>query len=100
MSKEKLYFKDIDDESCYPLFERLNDARLDGLKKVTLVEAILDNDNPDYIWCGHQGEVGERQECKKAICSFYSSKSGRGVCEHRGSLYQHGEEVEFDVPQL
>jgi hypothetical protein len=100
MAKEKLYFTSIDDTSCYTLFDRLNDARLDGLKKVTLIEAILDNDNPDYIWCGHQGEVGDRQECKKSICSFYSSKSGRGVCKHRGSLYLHGEEVEFDVPQI
>lgn len=99
MAKEKLYFESIDDTNCYPLSDRLNDARLEGLDKVTLVEAIPDNDNPDYIWCGHQGEVGERQECKKAICSYYESKSGRGVCRHRGNLYQHGEEVVFDVPQ-
>jgi hypothetical protein len=97
MAKEKLYFESIDDTSCYPLSDRLNDAKLEGLKKVTLVEAIPDNDNVDYIWCGHQGEVGERQECKKSICSYYESKSGRGVCRHRGNLYQHGEEVTFDV---
>jgi len=98
MAKEKLYFESIDDTSCYPLSDRLNDAKLEGLKKVTLVEAIPDNDNVDYIWCGHQGEVGERQECKKSICSYYESKSGRGVCKHRGNLYQHGEAVTFDVP--
>lgn len=28
---------------------------------------------------------------------LYSSKSGRGVCEHRGQLYLHEEEVIIDV---
>ena len=96
-NKEKLYFLDIDDNNCYSLSDRLNDAKLEGLEKVTLVEAIPDNDNPDYIWCGVQGEVGERSECKKSICLYYESKSGRGVCKHRGNLYSHGEEVEFKV---
>ena len=99
MTKEKLYFESIDDTNCYPLSDRLNDARLEGLEKVTLVEAIPDNGNPYYIWCGYQGEVGERQECKKVICSYYESKSGRGVCRHRGNLYTHGEKIVFDVPQ-
>ncbi len=96
----KLYFLNIDDTNCYPLSDRLNDARLEGLNKVTLVEAILDNDNPDYIWCGEQGEVGERSECRKSFCSYYESKSGRGICKHRGNLYTHGEEITFDVPKF
>jgi hypothetical protein len=97
MAKQKLYFSSIDDTSCYTLADRLNDAKLEGLDEVTLIEAIPDNSNPDYIWCGHQGEVGEREGCKKAICPFYKSKSGRGVCKHRGNLYQHGEEATFKV---
>lgn len=99
MTKEKLYFESIDDTSCYPLTDILNDAYTEGLEKVTLVEAIHDNNNPNFIWCSYKGEVGEKQECKKAICSYYSSKSGRGICEHRGNLYKHGEEVVFDVPK-
>ena len=98
MKTEKLYFLNIDDTNCWTLSERLNDARLEGLKNVTLIEVIPGNGNPDYIFCGQQGEVGERQECKKSICSYYESKSGRGVCKHRGHLYQHGEEVTFTVP--
>ena len=97
MQKEKLYFLNIDDTNCYPLSDRLNDAKIEGLEKITLVEAIIDNENPDYIWCGYQGEVTEREDCKKSICSYYESKSGRGVCKHRGNLYQHGEEIEFSV---
>ena len=98
MKNEKLYFLNIDDTNCYPLSDRLNDARLEGLEKVTLVEAIPDNDNPDYVWCAQHGEVTERQECKKSICSYYESKSRRGVCSNRGNLYYHGNEVTFNVP--
>lgn len=98
-AKEKLYFENIDDTTCYPLSDRLNDARLEGLREVTLVEAIPDNNNPEYIYCGLAGEVGERSECKKAECSSYSSTSGRGKCKHRGNLYTHGDEITFDVPQ-
>ena len=95
---EKLYFLDIDDTNCYPLSDRLNDARLEGLEKVTLVEAIPDNDNVDFVWCSHYGEVSDRDQCKKSFCPHYESKSGRGVCKHRGNLYTHGDEVTFDVP--
>lgn len=96
-TKEKLYFDSVDDTFCTPLADKIDDARFEGLKEITLVEAIPDTDNPDYIWCGYQGEVGERQECKKAFCSYYESKSGRGKCKHRGSLYRHGDEVTFQV---
>jgi hypothetical protein len=95
--KEKLYFLNIDDTNCYPLSDRINDARIEGLEKVTLVEAIPDNDNTDYIWCSHYGEVVDRDQCKKTYCPHYESKSGRGVCKHRGNLYCHGDEVTFDV---
>jgi len=32
-------------------------------------------------------------------CPAYTSKSGRGVCELRGKLYEHGNEVVFNVPK-
>lgn len=97
MKKEKLYFRDIDDTTCYNLQTRLEDAQDEGLETVTLIEAVLDNDNPDYIYCGYNGEVGEREECRKSFCYNYDSKSGRGVCKHRGNLYCHGEEIVFKV---
>lgn len=99
MSKEKLYFKDVNDTFCTSLKTRLEDARLDGLKKITLIEAIPDDITSEYVWCTHEGEVSEKDMCRKSECELYSSKSGRGVCEHRGKLYLHGEEVTFDVPQ-
>lgn len=97
MSKEKLYFEDIDHTICKPLSGYIEDAKSEGLKSITLVEAIPDNQTTDYIWCTAHGEVIGRDDCKKSICSLYSSKSGRGVCSERGNLYLHGEEVIFEV---
>lgn len=99
MKAEKLYFKSIDDTFCSSLEGFVNDARLDGFTEVTLIEAIPDNENVDYIWCAHHGEVTERSYCKKSICSYYESKSGRGQCSSRGHLYSHGEEITFNVSQ-
>lgn len=96
-NKEKLYFRDTDDTTCRPLNWHLDDARDEELTEVTLIEAIPDNDNVDYVWCSHYGEVTDRDQCKKSFCPHYESKSGRGVCKHRGNLYTHGEEVKFKV---
>ena len=97
MSKEKLYFRDEDDTTCRPLNWHLDDARDEELSEVTLIEAVPDNDNPDYIFCGYYGEVGERSLCTKNNCPAYTSKSGRGVCEHRGKLFEYGNKVTFKV---
>jgi len=95
--KQKLYFKSIDDTICSSLQSHLEDAKYDVLTKVTLVEAIPDNDTSEFIWCTHYWECVERQDCKKALCSHYSSKSGRGKCSNRGNLYLHGDEVGFII---
>lgn len=89
--KEKLYFTSIDDTFCM----RLEDLSKDELEELDfeLIEAIPDNNNPDYIWCTHFEEARGRSECSKSQCYAYSSKSGRGKCSQRGSLYQHGEKV-------
>lgn len=97
MSREKLYFRSIDDNTCKYLEWHFDDAREEELETITLVEAIPDNDNPDYVWCTHYENVVEKDECKKSQCELYKSKSGRGKCEHRGNLYTFGEEVTFKV---
>lgn len=99
MPKEKLYFSDEDDTFCTSLESRIKYAMLDELDTITLIEAIPDNEG-DYIWCNYEGEATEREMCKKAECSFYSSKSGRGICEHRAKLYLHGEKFTFTVPKV
>ena len=37
--------------------------------------------------------MGEREFCKKSQCKDYTSTSGRGVCSHRGKLFEVGEKV-------
>lgn len=100
MNLEKLYFKSIDDNFCSSLESHIADAidEDEELKEITLIEAIPDDENTDYIWCTHVGEVTERSDCKKSICHFYESKSGRGKCQKRGSFFMHGEEVKFEIP--
>ncbi len=100
MVKEKLYFRSVDDTECYNLECHLDDARIEELTKITLIEAIPDDGTLDVVWCTYYGECIDKSECKKTFCSHYSSKSGRGKCEHRGNLYLHGEKVEFDVPKF
>jgi len=95
--KKDLYFKSIDDTTCYSLERHLLEAKEDELLSVKLIEAIRDN-SKEYAWCSYHGEVTERNECTKVCCSYYeANKSGRGTCIHRGKLYFHGEEIEFNV---
>ena len=99
MKKEKLYFRSIDDNICHSLDWHLEDAKLEQLEEITLVEAIPDNDNNDYVWCTHYENPEEKSLCNKMNCTAYTSKSGRGKCEHKGNLFTFGDEVTFSVPQ-
>ena len=91
MKTQKLYFLDNSSERCYPL-DRFS---LEELEEVDyeIYEAIPDNNNKDFIYCSLDGEVGDREFCKKSECKDYTSKSGRGVCSHRGKLFEVGEKV-------
>ena len=95
--KHQLYFASIDDTSCHPLEYYINDAKLEGLSEITLVKADPDDGTTDFIWCTYHGDCVEHNECKKSLCNYYESKSGRGVCKHRGKLYLHGEEQIFKI---
>jgi hypothetical protein len=97
MAKEKLYFRSYDHTTCYYLDWHLDDARDEGLEKITLVEAIPDNDTKDYVWCTQYENVEEKSLCCKINCPAYTSKSGKGKCQYRGNLYNHGNEVTFEV---
>lgn len=96
---KKKYFRNIDDTFCQSLEDIFADARYDELEEIIVLEAIPDNDSSGYIWCTHQGEVTEKSDCRKSICPWYSSKSGRGKCESKGQLYMHGEQIKFKVPE-
>lgn len=95
--KEQFYFRNEDAEHAYPLSHFIEKAKEEGLKEITIIEAIPDNDNKDYIYCKLAGEVGDRSECCKNQCDSYKSKSGKGVCVHRGRLCGFGEEQKIKV---
>ena len=91
MKTEKLYFLDSSSERCYPL----DYFDLEELEEVNyeLYEAIPYDNIKDFIFCSLVGEVGQREFCKKSQCKDYTSTSGRGVCSHRGKLFEVGEKV-------
>lgn len=94
----KLYFKNEESGFCYSLEDYLNEAKESGLNEIELIEAIP-APNEEHIWCTYHGETVERLICKKSECQLYHSKSGRGVCWHRGSYFLHGEKVLFKVSE-
>ena len=95
----KLYFRDVDSTFTETLQEIIDDARLDGLTEVTVLEAVPDNGTSGHIWCTVSGTCVEQSECRKSQCSDYTSKSGRGRCQNKGYLYLHGEEKTFKVDE-
>jgi len=97
MKIEKLYFKNTDHTVCFSLKKHIEEAEKDGLKQITLVEAVPDTENPNRILCKHSNKVTKKQDCNKSNCSFYSSKSGRGSCENRGIVYRYGNELTFKI---
>lgn len=96
MEKTKFYFRNIDSTNIEIIEDIIHDAKLEGLSEVKVLEADLDNDTSEYIWCKIYDCV-ERNDCKKSLCSAYESKSGRGKCNNKGNLYFHGKEVTFSV---
>lgn len=96
---EKLYFKNEDSTHCALLEYFINEAKEEGLDDIELIEAIP-APKEEHVWCTYHGETVERNECIKSECDYYSSKSGRGVCEHRGSYYLHGDKAIFKVPYI
>ena len=99
MKNKKLYFENEDATLCMPLQTFIEDAKYDGRKEITLIEAIPDDGTTDMIFCSLAGEVCERGECTKRNCPTYTpNKSGRGVCLNRGRLYLHGEKVTIKIP--
>ena len=93
----KLYFKSIDDTMCFPLENHIDEARENELSEITLIEAIPDKETKGVIWCKFNAECINKSQCKRVHCMDYTTKTGRGKCDHRGQLYLHGDEVNFKV---
>lgn len=89
--EEKLYFTSIDDTFCQEL-KHYSKEDLEELN-YNLIEAEPDDGKSGFIWCSYKGECVEKYECKKSECPYYKSKSGRGKCQNKGSLYWHGKKI-------
>lgn len=96
MGKSKLYFKSIEDNICYNIKDHLNEAKEEGLQEITLIEAIPKKEKGFY-WCTLFCNVVEKIECNKAECDKWVQKGKSKLCDHRGGLYRHGNEVKFKV---
>jgi len=60
------------------------------------VEAIEAIPDPNYFWCKHYGEVGEKNDHCGRSCPAYDPKNGKsGCCKHFGKAYTHGKRVMF-----
>lgn len=94
--KKKLYFKDKDSEFCYDLARHIREAKEDGLKEITLTEAIPASKDSEFFWCTLGECAVEKSECKKYLCEEYS-KHKSNTCEHRGKYFEYGDDVKFDV---
>ena len=94
--KEKLYFENKHEIYCYPLSFHLDYAKEEGLEQITLYEAIQETVE-GFHWCMFDKQTVEKDDCCKAMCTDYNSKSGRGVCMYRGKFSKAGNEVNFQV---
>ena len=89
------FFSGEDEEICYPLWKHLMWAREKDEKEVTVYKAEPIKVH-GYMYCKLHG-AGEDGNCGK-ICDDYIPRNGkRGMCKHRGTLYQAGQKVKFIV---
>jgi len=70
-----------------------------GFKTFASIEPIIDlNSSMEMIqqtigFC-EMGTAGDKSECCKSQCDYYTPRNGKnGICEFRGTLYDHGGEV-------
>ena len=94
MKKQQYYFRNSGSQNCYRLEYHLKEAHDEGLTDVTLIEAIPDPHNPDYVYCTNNETIVERDGCRKEFCRCYERRGNAkgGCCAQRGRLYVHGNE--------
>ena len=94
---KKFYFEDEDANVCMPLEHFLDNAKSEGLKEITLIEAIESSEDY-YCWCKLNSSVVCNDDCNKLGCFFYEpDKDDCKKCRHKGVLREFGNKVVFDV---
>lgn len=94
----KLYFRDKESCYCYPLKGYIEEARLDCLEEIELIEAVRAKGG-EFVWCSLYGHTLERSDCRKSECQDYErdSDSNSRICTYRECCYEPGKSVIFKV---
>ena len=82
--KEKLYFQDVDSESCYTEDWFLEDIR-EGETEVEVFEVISDRPGGGIFWCKEHEFFGDDSSdtCGNDNCTEYEPrKKISGCCKH------------------
>lgn len=95
--EEQLYFENEDSNFTETLESLINNAIYEGLETITILKADKEHGETGFIWCTYYGNCVEKSDCSKSQCSHYESKSGRGRCLNKGTLYTHGESVTIEI---
>ena len=95
MNKPTYYFRAPDEVHCYPLAVLLQEAKQQGLNKITLYPAHPITIS-GFFYCQAVEQVTEDGTCGKQ-CSDYTPKNKKsGICKYKcRTLYECGEAEEF-----
>ncbi len=85
---EKYYFREDNDEGCFPKKTIISQMKNEGIKELKIFEANRDVGS-GYFYCKEYDEVGEvKQSCGKT-CDGYKPNNGKnGRCKHYGWCYE------------
>lgn len=88
----KMYFKNDDDEFCYPLSywkQYLIDTNDDKIELYTAKK----NEDKDWFYCKFYQEVGVKSESScGSLCEGYQPRNGvKGCCKHYSPTYESGD---------
>jgi len=92
--KPKYYFLSENDERCYTLQHRMDEAKEQGLTEIELFEGVRDN-HPEYVYCTKMEDIADKCSCNKS-CPYLKRTGGR-FCDYRGKFYTPGKKVKFKV---
>jgi len=89
----KYYYKDGDSEYCYPLEYHLEYMRENGIEKMDVFEAKMENDS-EFFFCKEVMEVGEKNGTCGKMCEDYQPRNNKsGICKHYGYVYENTDVV-------
>lgn len=89
LSKKRYYFRNDDDEMCYPISSHIKHMVENQIKEMDIYLAERETES-HFFYCKHFFQVGEKSEqtCGKN-CEAYQPRNGKsGVCKFSGFVYE------------